>query len=227
MDINESKKKSEKYNFDQAELVRKCDERYRKGMKERTSSGSSTEDLLITFLQMEFEGRLFFKNIMVSKIDSEEEYRIASKKKRKELLSPQTDIVSFTNKKDIWEHQDGQKAIAFKNVKSVIEVKKKDTIESDQIHRLTSFYDSIPIFFVSFRGTGSKRPVSETRFAKKILDTTSDRSNVDVFMFSWQNTKDSERIRKSISEGVSEIVRIEGFEGELERLVRRIKKTIN
>lgn len=217
---------SEYYNLKQAELVRKCEEPYKVGLKEKTSSGKTTENLLITFLQEEFKGKLFFKRIKTCKIDLIEEFMKNSKKNINEKLSPQTDIVGVRKLENIWIREDGLEVIPYNKVKFVIEVKKKDTIETNQITRLTNFYDSIPIFFISFRGTGSKKPVLETLFAKTILETIGDNNIIEIFMLSWQNSRESKEIRKKLMAGASETIRIEGFEGELERVIAKINEII-
>jgi len=215
------------YNLKQAELVRKCEEPYRKGMKERREAGTITENLLIDFLQKEFEGKLLFKGIKSCKINTDD-FDKFSKEQIKEKLSlcPQTDIIGYSSDEDIKQPYEGLETILYNKVKFIIEVKKKDTIETDQISKLVNYYNSIPIFFISFRGTGARKPVMDTRFANKILKNIADRKDIKIFMLSWQNNKDSRKIKNRLMEGAPETIRIEGFEGQLEKMVKSIKEII-
>ena len=52
----------------------------------------------------------------------------------------------------------------------------------------------------------------ETRFAKTILNTISVRKGIKIFMFSRQNNRESEIIRKRLKQGALESIRIVGFE---------------
>jgi len=214
----------ETYNLKQTELVRKCEEPYREGLKERTSAGLFTENLLINFLREEFKGKLFFKGIKACKVNTRKEFEEITENEFKNQLSPQTDIICYTDKEDIWKRNNGYESISYGKVKFVIEVKKKDTIETNQIFKLINYYNSIPIFFISFRGTGSRKAVMETRFAQKISNSIGDRKDISIFMFSRQNSKESRIIKKKLLEGAPETIRIKGFEGQLEKLVKTIRE---
>ena len=216
----------ETYNIKQAELVRECEEPYRKGLKERTKSGLFSENLLINFLQEEFKGKLFFKGIKACKVNTRNEFEEITEYEFKNRLSPQTDVVCYSNEEDIWKRNDGYEYIPYSKVKFVIEVKKKDTIKTDQISRLVNFYNSVRIFFVVFREKESRKPVMEMRFSKKILGEVGDRKDISIFMFSRQNTTESRIIKQKLLEGAPETIRIKGFEGQLEKLVKKIEKLL-
>ena len=217
----------EYYNQKQAELVKDCDIPYRIGEKERTASGKNTENLLIDFLQKEFQEELFFKRIKSYKINSKEEFEKAPRSFFTDKSIPQTDIICYSSKDDIWKRSDGIEIIPYNKIKLVFEVKKKDVFNSfQQIITLSNYYNAVPLFFVNFRSKEVRKPVLETKFAKQILGNIGNKKDVRIYIFSRQNTTESKDIAKRLKEGAPEIIRIDGYEGQLEKLVRDIKEIV-
>ncbi len=166
------------------------------------------------------------EKLKVLKINNKDEFlELQTKKNNKHI--PQSDIIVYENDEDYWERADGNAMIPYSKVKLIIEVKKKDTlskkndIKVNQIEKLVRYYNTIPILFVSFRGTGDKK-----RFEQTIRDYANERTDIRVFMLSKQMEKDGAQ-EKLIEKGeVEPIARIANFEGKLEELVESIEQLI-